>query len=69
MQRSGDTQEKSLEAIQYVIYKNVRLLQTASFDKRWYLWLCFSFFALGHFLSYIQVKGAKSTASVLPNTL
>ena len=51
------------------VYYKLHLLQTASFDKRWYLWLCFSFFALGHFLSYIQVKGAKSTASVLPNTL
>ena len=39
MQGSGDTQEKSLEAIQYVIYKNVCILQTALFDKRWYLWL------------------------------
>ena len=34
-----------------------------------YVRLRFSFFALGHFLSYIQVKGAKSMASVLPNIL
>ena len=60
------------EALQYVNNINAHLLQTTSFDKRWYLWLhqiAFKFLLFRHFLSYIQVEGAKSKANLLPSIL